>query len=200
MGERRNEPFAPAVELPRKPAAERIERLAPLAVRLGVDQLGQALDRRQVHAPGIEGAPGELAGLCRAQAALAHQRRLHRVHHDRRAVQVQFGRILAGEARRARKPDRKPPVQQLAAFRVADGAQHRPARLRQRARKRRQRLPRGRPRQAQHRDAGAAGRRRLGEDRVGPVRQASGSSMSRDTRPPPFRWVSRISSISASFS
>ena len=78
------------------------QRLAALAFGLGRDQIGEAFHRGEIELAVLEGAPGEFAGLGRAQALEARRRRCkHRGDHGAAAVQLQLGDVLAGLAMRA---------------------------------------------------------------------------------------------------
>ena len=73
------------------------------ALRLGLrhHQIGEAFDRGEIELAVLEGAARELAGLRRAQAFDACQRREHCRDHRAAAMQLQLGDILAGLARGA---------------------------------------------------------------------------------------------------
>ena len=83
------------------------QRLAPLALRFGRHQVGEAFDRGEIELAVLEGAAGEFAGLGRSQALDAAERVEHRGDHRAAAVQLQLGYVLAGLALRRRKPQRQ---------------------------------------------------------------------------------------------
>ena len=58
-----HEPLAPALVEAMQPPFHLGERLATLGLGLGRHQVGDPLRLGEVEAPGLEGAPGELAGL-----------------------------------------------------------------------------------------------------------------------------------------
>ena len=102
---------------------------AALRLRFGGDEIGQALDRREIEPAILEGAAGELAGLGRP-AALDHRQRIEHAGNDRlAAVKLQLGDVLAGLAVRRRKPQRQRFVDDFAARRIAHPRQRRLARL-----------------------------------------------------------------------
>ncbi len=99
-----DQPGAPALIERAERALGLAQRLAALALGLGVHQIGQALGFGQVELAVLEGAAGELARLGgRARRRLCKASLDHRGDHRRPAMDVQFGHILAGEARRTRE-------------------------------------------------------------------------------------------------
>ena len=75
----------------------------------------------------LEGAPGELAGLGRAQAVEPAERVEHRGNHGAAAVQMKLGDVLAGETGGGRKPQHQGIVERFAATRRAQPAAARPS-------------------------------------------------------------------------
>ena len=72
-----DQPLAPALDEAAEPPLELAQGLAALRLGLGVDEVGQALDGREVHPAVEEGAAGELARLRRAAARQAGERPQH---------------------------------------------------------------------------------------------------------------------------
>ena len=115
----------------REPPAQLIQRLSPLRLGFGVDQVGHAFGLGQVQLAVLEGPPGELPGLGQPQAQAA-QRPAERIHHGRAAVHVKLGGVLAGVAGRPGKPEHEGAVD-LPPLAVEERPQRRMARLRQAA-------------------------------------------------------------------
>ena len=91
----REQPLPPALVEPAQRPLGLAQRLAPLRRRLGIDQVGEALDAGEVQLAVLEGATRELAGL-RQPAALDPADRLeHGLHHGAAAVHLQLGHVLA---------------------------------------------------------------------------------------------------------
>ena len=102
---------------------------APLRLRFGGDEIGQALDRREIEPAVFEGAAGELASLG-GPATLDRRQRIEHTGNDRlAAMKLQLGDVLAGLAARRRKPQRQRFVDDLTARRIAHPRQRRLARL-----------------------------------------------------------------------
>ena len=106
VGPERHELVAPAVVEPMQPAFHLGERLAPLGFGFGRDQVGGPLRFREVEAAGLEGAPGELAGLGRAQAGDRSERIAERGDDGGPAMHVKLRHVLAGGAGGRGKPER----------------------------------------------------------------------------------------------
>ena len=128
---RPDQPLPPALIEPRDTRPSPAAAPAAAAPRSPPHQVGQPLDLGQVQPLVAEGPPGELAGLGRPKAGQVAQRRQHRRDHRPPAVNVQLGHILAGEARRRRKEQHQPAVEDLAAA-VPYGPQAGPAWFRNR--------------------------------------------------------------------
>ncbi len=105
------------VALPQRPGRLR-ERLIPLRRRPGTDKVRETLRFGQIELAVLESAPREFAGLGHSQTQSA-KRLQHARDHGAPAVQMQFGHVLAREARRPRKPKYERPVQNLSVSRVA---------------------------------------------------------------------------------
>ena len=114
-----DEPLAPALDKAAESAFKLTEGLAPLRLRFGVDQIGQALDAAEIHPAVEKGAAGEFAGLRCAAAVEGAERPQHRRAHGKAAVQVQLRLVLAGKAVRARHPGDQRLVEHLARARIA---------------------------------------------------------------------------------
>jgi hypothetical protein len=105
------------------------KRLAALGFRFGPDQIGEPLDLGKVEAAMLEGAAGELTGLCGAQSRQPPQRHQSRCNDRPAAMQLQLRDVLAGFAMGRREPKRQGLVDWLARFGVSNGAKDGPARL-----------------------------------------------------------------------
>ena len=102
---------APAfVELPQRAFRLR-QRLTPLRLGLGIDQIGQTFDLGEIELAVLERAAGELAGLGKPHAGEGEQRIEHGADHGAAAMQLQLGHVLAGEARRRREPQHEAAVE-----------------------------------------------------------------------------------------
>ena len=98
-----DQPLPPARVEPAQRPLSLAQRLAPLGPRLGIDEIGQALDAGEVQLAVLEGAARELAGLRQPAALDRADRREHRLDHRPAAVHLQLGHVLAGLAFRARR-------------------------------------------------------------------------------------------------
>ena len=112
--QRLDQPGPPRLGAVAEQAFELPVGLAPLRLGLGIDQIGQALDCREIEMPVLERAPGEFARLRHPQALDAPKRREHRGDHRAAAVQLQLGHVLTGLASWPRKPQRQRLVDHLA--------------------------------------------------------------------------------------
>ena len=74
-GERPEQDLPPRPVEPPQSAVQLLQGLARLSAGLGIDQVGQALDRGQIEPAVQERAAGELAGLGRPQTRQIRQRR-----------------------------------------------------------------------------------------------------------------------------
>ena len=102
---------APAfVELPQRAFRLR-QRLTPLRLGLGIDQIGEALDLGEIELAVLERAPRELAGLGEPHAGEGEQRIEHGADHGAAAMQLKLGHVLAGEARRRREPEHEAAIE-----------------------------------------------------------------------------------------
>ena len=113
--QRRYQPGPPALRLLAQQAAELPERLAPLRLGFGADEIGQTLDAGEVELAVGKAAAGELAGLRRPQTFHRAERADERRHHGAAAMQVELDGVLAGFAFRRRKPQHQRIVDRLAA-------------------------------------------------------------------------------------
>ena len=105
-------------------AAGDAQRLAPLRLGLGVDEVGEALDLGQIELAVLERAPGEFARLGRTQAGQARERGDDAGDRRAAAGHLQLRHLLAGEAARRDEADDQRAVERLAAGGIA---QHSPA-------------------------------------------------------------------------
>ena len=95
------------------------ERLAALALGLGVHEVGKAFGFGQVELAVLEGAAGEFAGLRQAERrAGCRAASITRRDHRRAAMDVEFGHVFAGEAVRGRET--RAPGRRRAKARCAD--------------------------------------------------------------------------------
>ena len=172
---------------------ELAKRLPALRRRLGGDEVGQALHRREIEAAVLESAAGEFAGLGRTATLDACERLEHRGNDRMAAVQLQLGHVLAGLAVRAGKPKRQRLVDHLPARRIAHPRERRVARRRHTADEPLQRPARLRTANAHHRDRR---RRPAGRERengvvgshAGRSRQSRRPRKERSRRPGRRRW------------
>lgn len=166
---------APALEARAREPAHLRERLPALRVRVGREEIGEALDLRQVHPPVPKRAPRELAALGEAVAWERAEGGEHGGDDRRAAVHVQLGDVLAGERARRGEPEDERRVEPLVRARREDLGQrrhprHEPAERRVAAPARGHPLQgeaSARARHADHRDARAHARAgRDGKDRL----------------------------------
>ena len=159
---------APAVIEAREIAARLAQGLAALAFGLGVDEIGEALHLGEIDLAVVEGATGELARLGHAAAGHLADGGKHGLDHSAAAVTVQLDDVLAGEALGPREPDNDAAIEGLRGARVDKGATGGDTWLRPGlARHQLEHHAPGRPGDANHCHAGAAGGARKGEDRGG---------------------------------
>ena len=102
---------APGLGAIAEQAAHLLQRLPPLRLGVGADQVGERLDLGEVELAVLEGAAGELAGLRHPQARDPAERRQRGGDHGAAAVELELGHVLAGLAARRREttapaPDR----------------------------------------------------------------------------------------------
>ena len=208
MRQHAQQPGRPAAIDRAEAAVELAQGLSALRLGLGGDEIGDGLGLREVEPAVEKGAAGDLLGSAsrnpiRPNTAITARRGRRRGS----PWTWNSGDILAGGAVRRWKPQRQAVVDVLAGLGVREPRMPRLARPRQASGKRTQRLPGPRPAQPDDRDRRSPRRGGRGEDRVGlgarrrcPVQcfggSCSGCSISRSTRPPFLRWVSRISSMS----
>lgn len=76
-------------------AAQLAESLTRLCGGFRVDQIGDGLGLSQVHAPVLEGAPGELSRFSGGQTERQQGLR-HRLDHRPAAMQMQLGAVFTG--------------------------------------------------------------------------------------------------------
>ena len=155
---------APALVELRQRAAHLAQRLAPLCLGLGIDEIGKALDLRQIQLAVVKGAAGELAGLGETAPGLPPEHGQHAFDDGRAAVQVEFGHVLARLGARRGEPQHQRLVERLACLRIADAAQGGEALLGTRRRQRIDEIAGFGARDAHDRHAGPAGRARQSED------------------------------------
>ncbi len=159
-------------------AVELAQSLAALRLGLGRGEVGDRLGLGQVELAVQKGAAGEFAGLGEAQPEPAECRD-HRGEHGAAAVQMELGDILAGKARRRRKPQDQRVVERLAGRRIDEPAAPGRARRRQFAGEQRHR-PRGiRSGQPQNGNGGTPCRRRRCENRVAVVQPSQSHPFAR---------------------
>ncbi len=102
--------------------------LLALAARLGIDEIGEALDLTEIELAVLERAPGELARLGKPRAGKREHRLDQLANHGAAPVHVKLGHVLAGEACRALEPQYEAAIEQRP-VRRADIAQGRAPRL-----------------------------------------------------------------------
>ena len=111
--QRLDQPPPPGLGAVAEQALHLPERLPPLPLRLGADQIGKAFNRCEVELAVLEGAAGELARLSRAQALDAAERLKRGGDHRGPAVNLEFGGVFAGLAVGRGKPQRQSFVDDL---------------------------------------------------------------------------------------
>ena len=104
-------------------------RLAPLRLGFGCDEISQALDGSQIHAPILERAARELPCFRGTQSGELCQRRENGCNDGAAAVHVQLRHVFTGFAVRRGKPQRKSLVDDLAAHRIAQACERGAPRL-----------------------------------------------------------------------
>ena len=154
---------APVPGLSPQIASGEAHRLAALRLGLGSQQVADALNLGQVNAAGEECTPRKLSGLGQARPA-ALQGVSESRDNDRCAVEVEFDHRIAGEAGARIEPQHQTFVEDLAL--VPEFAQDGSPRRGKSARQIGRNSERFRSAQADDGHASAAGRRRLGVDRV----------------------------------
>ncbi len=112
---RLDDPLPPTLS----PGAERAfqlpQRLAPLPVGVGVDQVVEALGFCEIQLAVLKGAAGEFAGLGGPQSLQGTDCLKHRSQHGPTAMDMQLGNVFAGRAVRLRKPESNRFVERLPA-------------------------------------------------------------------------------------
>ena len=140
------------------------KRLPPLRLGLGVDQIRQTFDLRQIEAAILKGAAGEFAGYGHPQTRLDGQSAQDGGQNSGAAVGMKLDHILAGKAVTGSKDQYQRLVQHQTIVRQpAEGAM---ARRRKLARQRRRRRKGLRPGNADDRQPRLAARGGRGENRV----------------------------------
>src|SRR5262245_42976141 len=94
-------------------------RLAPLRLSFGCDEIGEAFNRSQIHAPILVGAARELSCFRGTQSGELCQRRENGCDDGMAAVHVQLGHVFTGFAVRGGEPQRKPLVDDIAGCGIA---------------------------------------------------------------------------------
>jgi hypothetical protein len=166
QGERFDETLAPALNQRPESALELTQRLPALRFRLGVDEIGEAFDAAQVHAPVQEGAARELTGLRCATARECGESADDGGAGRETAMNVELGLVLARKAMRSRHPRDQRLVEDLVRGRSPQMAQGQPPRRRQSAPERLEQPARARAADADDRDRGPAVAARGGEYRI----------------------------------
>jgi len=151
QSERLDQPLARGLGPIAEHALEVPERLPALGLGFGCDQVGEALDRGQVHAAVLERAAGEFARLGGAETFELAERRQHGSDHRAPAMHLQLGDVLAGLTVRRREPERQPFVDELVGPRIAHARERRQPRLRHAADHPGERIARARARDAHDR-------------------------------------------------
>ena len=106
------------------------QRLAALAIGVGMNQIVEAFSFGEIELAVLECAPREFAGLGRTQAIDRAERIEHRRDHRASAMNMKFRDVLAGGAVRSRKPERHRFVER-AAIEIAQRRQMSETRRRQ---------------------------------------------------------------------
>ncbi len=166
MGEDAGQALRPIAIEAAELAVELAQGLTALRFGLGRRKVGDPLGLGEVELAVLKRAAGEFAGFGEPQPEAA-ERTDDRGKHGAAAVQVEFGDVLAGKARRCGKPQDESVVERVAGRRGRRAGGGAPsARRREAAGQRSDRPRRRRAGEAQDGDGGASGRRRRGEDGV----------------------------------
>lgn len=188
IGAHGDKPRAPIFRLLLQRSGHLAQRLFALACRFRVDEIGKALDFRQIEAPVLESPPREGAPLGRRQARKPRQRAEHRLHHRAPAMDMQLGDIFAGKTRRTFEKEHQRLIEPGPGFRIAQPPQHRLAR--------RARLPAAqlfysracaRPRNPDHRHPAFTWRCRERKDRFHSESSPSRPAVPKAQQPQDFR-------------
>ena len=174
--QRQTQPARPIAIQIAKRAIQLPQRLAPLRVRFGGDQIEHRLRRDKVQLAVQEGAACELPRFGGTQAR-GRQGARDGANDSWAGVQMKLGGILARIGSGTRQPQHHGPVQQVS-IRAAKGPDHGAARGWQPPAQRGQRGGAVRPADPQYRDRGTARARGEREDRV---RRAAAHPASRTT-------------------
>ena len=86
--------------------------LAGLRRGLGIDEIGKSLDFGQVELAVLEGAARELARLGEPRAGKREYGLDDPAYHRAAAMHMEFGHVLAGEARGTFEPEHEAPIEQ----------------------------------------------------------------------------------------
>ena len=124
QGHRLNQPQSPVLGTIAKETLELPHGLPPLRLGIGVDQVGQSLDRGQVELAVVEGAPGEFTGFGRSQPRQPRQRRKGGSDHRPAPVQLKLDHVLAGLGIRALEEQHQRLVDGVTRSRIAHRGQH----------------------------------------------------------------------------
>lgn len=135
---------------------ELAEGLPPLALGLGVDQVGDGLGLGEIHPPVEQGSPGELAGSGGAAAGMGRQHGEDAAAHREPSVQVKLGHVFAAVGSRAGEEGHERPVEHRSVHRIPQGPQGQAPRRGEGASQGFEDGARGRAADADHRDGGPA--------------------------------------------
>lgn len=115
--------MAPIVENGAGMASHLPVRLFPLGRRPCLQQIPKTFYLDKIHPPIQESPAGELPWFRRADARRSGKRRNHRNNNGMAAMQVKLGDILACRRMRPWKPQHQSLIEEIASFRIGDGAQ-----------------------------------------------------------------------------
>ena len=179
---------ADGVAFPFQGAARDPLRLPALSLRLGLYEIGEPLDFREVDLAVGESPPGELAGFSGPDARKAGKGAGERGGNRTAAGDMEFRHLVAGETSRRRETDDKRPVDDLSRLRILERPQDGgPIGKGCPPRQGLKRNAAQRTRQAKHRDRGASDAARLREDRFLGIGQHGGRPSLLVPRPFPLR-------------
>lgn len=122
IGRRLTETLPPRLELPGQLSVGPRQRLPPLRLRLGRQQIAQTLDLGEIEAAILEGAAGKLTRLCQPDVGESCYLSEQPLHDGWRTMHLQLEAVFAGETLRSRHPGHEAPVDDLTP--EADRTQH----------------------------------------------------------------------------
>src|SRR5262249_31790137 len=124
QSQRLDQPLPPGLCPPAQEATKLAERLAPLSLGFGADQIGETFHGGEVEPPGLEGPTGELPRLSQTKARQLTECLEHRRNDRPAPVDVKLSQVLAGLALGPRKPKHQRLVEENPRRRIMDPGQY----------------------------------------------------------------------------